>query len=91
MIQSIHLHTNKVKLQKEKLHNSTFRKDPMITLLSSSQDLKVVIWEEQFKFMNMSMILFLNQITTLEATPSGITLEFQIQKLVRITDLISLI
>ena len=91
MIQLIHLHTNKEKLQKVKLHNSMSLKDLMITHWFLNQDLKVVILEELFKFMNMSMILFLNLITILEATPNGITLEFQIPKLVKTIDLISLI
>lgn len=89
MIRSILLLTNKAKLQKVKLRNSMFLKDQMITHWFLNQDLKVAIWEEQFKFMNMSMISFLSLITILEAIPNGTTSEFQIPKLVKTIDSIS--
>ena len=82
-------HINRAKLPKEKLHHFMYHRMRMIILYFLNLDSKVAISEELFKFMNTSMTSFLNPTTTPEAILNGFTSVFQIQRLVKIIDLIS--
>ena len=84
-----HLTINKLQLQKEKFHLSTYQSVLMIIHSSLSLVLSVVIYAELFKFTNTNTILFWSLITTLEVIPNGTISECQTPKQANLTDSIS--